>query len=379
MSSSRPRILFLPCFRSERMFRGICRFAHEAQWILDSSFHFSGALPHHWQGDGILCMLPLPHRNHAITDFIKNSNTIPAVDLTLNNPSIVLPRVLQDNYTIGRLGAEHLIAKGLRRLGFVIEKVQGYFHRERLAGFSSVCKEQNIPFTIVRVSDIGNNLTNPPKSFLELIDSRNEPIGIMLASDHFSYWLNIMAESLGLNIPQQLAFIGVDNTHEICELGPISITSIDNNIERQGYEGAKLLHKIIQGANPPDEPIIIPPGHIHVRQSTDILLTRHDKVAKVLRMIEKEYQNSSITASLLSKRIPMSSRRLHDAFVKHVGHSISYALTQRRLNHALQLIQESDLKLWDIAEQSGFASPEVMSRLFRRKLDNPPSFFRKLK
>jgi LacI family transcriptional regulator len=117
-------------------------------------------------------------------------------------------------------------------------------------------------------------------------------------------------------------------------------------------------------------------GALHVRQSTSILATRHPHVATALRYIAEHFADPILTPEQVSAQVPMSARRLHDAFVKYIGRSIYEEILDRRIQCALKEIKKSDRKLWDISENSGFGSPEMMSRLFRRKLGQPPSAFR---
>ena len=116
------------------MLEGIYQFGAEANWILDTVYYHTGLLPHSWDGDGILSMLHVPGKNAKLTAFIKAHRHLPTVDLSMNDSSIELPRVLQDNPGIGKVGAEHLAALGCRHLGFVIHE-PNHFHRERFDGF----------------------------------------------------------------------------------------------------------------------------------------------------------------------------------------------------------------------------------------------------
>ncbi len=110
-AAKRPCVIFLPCYRDQRTLDGICRFAHEANWILDSQYFHSGQIPPHWDGDGALVTLSTPSDHQEIREFVLQHPLIPTVDLARTTNNIALPRVLQDNIQIGRLGAEHLISR----------------------------------------------------------------------------------------------------------------------------------------------------------------------------------------------------------------------------------------------------------------------------
>jgi LacI family transcriptional regulator len=318
----------------------------------------------------------LGERPSSILDFIDDHIHLPLVDLSFNNPSVDAVRVLQDNHTIGKLGAEHLMSKGYRRLGYLHLHQRSHTHGERVRGFKVAAKEAGVTCSAINVN--ARNIRHEiRKKLTELFSDNSKPLGIMALADHMTFPIIEACEALELKVPEQVAFLGVDNHPEICELAPISITSIDNNIFQHGYEGAKMLDGLLDGSSPPTQHTIVPAGGVHERQSTDRMVTRHHHVATILSRIEEHSSDPNLSAKVLAEQVPMSHRRLHDAFIKHVGQSIAITLANRRLNHAKKLIQSTNDKLWQVAQKSGFNSPEVMSRLFTRTFGHSPIHYRR--
>lgn len=375
LAISKPHVMFLPCYRDERMLNGVCQFAFEANWVLDTVYYHTGLLPQSWDGDGIICLLHVPNVNSRLTAFIKAHSHCPAVDLSMNDPSVELPRVLQDNPGIGKAGAEHLASLGCRRLGFVIHK-RNHFHQERYEGFKQAARKMGLRTALLRAPSDFVTHHRSPDWLLRHMPAEERPFGVMAAADYLTQWVTKACARAELSIPEDVALLGVDNCREICELAPVGISSIGNNAFQHGYQGAKLLQGLLDGNPAPAEPVRVPPGALYVRQSTNIIATRHPHVATAMRFIADHYADHELTPKQVAARIPMSERRLHDAFVKHIGRSIYQEILERRIQCALHLIKETDRKLWDISESSGFGSPEMMSRLFRRKLGHSPSSFR---
>ena len=374
-AAARRCVLFLPCYRDDRMLAGVCQFASEANWILDSFFFHTGVMPYGWDGDGVLCMLQSPKIETQITGFVRDHLHIPTVDLSRNDPSIEVPRVLQDNAAIGRLGAEHLVSRGCRHVGFVMHDSNS-FHEERMQGFVGAIAAMGL--SAVRIQAPNDFVTTGSGAdwLTRHIPEDARPFGVMAAADYLTQWVCKACDEAGLSIPDDVALLGVDNCRVICELAPVGISSIDNNAFLHGYEGAKQLDQLMNGHPAPSAPVLIPPGALHVRTSTDILVSRHPHVATALKYIEDHYTDRHLTPRVVAAQVPMSERRLLDAFLKHAGRSVYQEIVHRRLQHALRLIQSTDQKLWDIAEVSGFTSPELMSRLFQRQLGHPPSSYR---
>jgi len=357
------------------MLNGVCQFAGEANWILDTMYYHTGQLPPSWEGDGIICLMHVPKADPRLTAFIKANMHCPTVGLSFNDPSLKLPRVLQDNPTIGKQGAEHLVSMGCRRLGFVIHG-KNHFHEERYQGFLAAARELDVPTVLLRAPSNFVTHSGGPNWLTRHIPDGERPFGIMAAADYLAQWVTKACGMAGWSIPEDVALLGVDNCREICELSPVGISSICNNAFRHGYEGARLLQDIMDGKPAPREPIRVPPGPLHVRQSTDIVAPRHPHVATAISFIAENYSDHELTPGTVASRVPMSARRLHDAFIKYIGRSIYQEIISQRINCAMHLIQETDRKLADIAEATGFGSPEAMSRLFRQKLGHPPSHYR---
>ena len=374
-SLERPCVIFLPCYRNQETLDGICRFAHEAKWILDTQYYHTAQIPRKWNGDGAIVMLSTADDHREIRQFVSQHPHIPTVDLGNTAKSIKLPRVLQDNKQIGRMGAEHLIARGCRHLGFLWQH-HNSFHDERFEGFKQAAAERG--HDVLHIHAPGSYVASDRDTewLTKHVTHIERPLGIMAAADHLAPWVIQACDKAKLSIPADIAIIGVDNCLEICELSAIGISSIDNNTAKQGYEAAKLLQKLMQGKRPPKHPILIPPGALHVRASSDILATRHPNVALALHYITDHYHESGLTPKKVAAHVPISERRLHDAFMKYVGRSMYQEITHRRLQEALKRVQSSNIKLWDVAEACGFKSPEVMSRLFSRHFGQAPSYFR---
>ena len=166
--ASRPSVLFLPCYRDQRMLNGVCRFAFEAGWVLDTYYYHTGILPHAWSGDGIICMLQTPEIKSEITGFVRAHFRTPTVDLSLNEPSVALPRVLQDNLAIGRMGAAHLASIGCTQVGFVMQ-ARNSFHQERYEGFRDQAQALGLRIKLIRLSN-GSASGRYSHEWLEWID-----------------------------------------------------------------------------------------------------------------------------------------------------------------------------------------------------------------
>ena len=92
-----------------------------------------------WRGDGILSRLADP----AIAEF-ASSTGIPVVDLNEQIADLGLPLVFNDERSIGRMAAQHLLDRGFTQFGYIGQK-GGYWSDERLAGFQEAVHDAGFP------------------------------------------------------------------------------------------------------------------------------------------------------------------------------------------------------------------------------------------
>src|SRR5688572_8089340 len=115
-------VLLAMGFYTHERHAGIARYAREAHWMLDCrllAFRASGTRHLQYLGgsryDGIITYMSL---GWPWLCQLVRAATVPAVDLGMDYPGERYPRVLADNFAIGRLGAEHLLERGFTQLLF---------------------------------------------------------------------------------------------------------------------------------------------------------------------------------------------------------------------------------------------------------------------
>ena len=124
---------------------------------------------------------------------------------------------------------------------------------------------------------------------METIARLPKPLGVVIPSDDVGPRLLQACDEAGVAVPEQVAILGCDNDPLVCDYAPIRLSSVDNDWDRIGYEGARLLDRIMDGEAAPSEPILIPPKTVVTRQSTDILAIPDPQIARALRFIWQHF------------------------------------------------------------------------------------------
>jgi LacI family transcriptional regulator len=180
----------------------------------------------------------------------------------------------------------------------------------------------------------------------------------------------------GLDVPEQVAIIGVDNDELVCELSDPPLSSVALNVERGGYEAAELLDEMMSGRKRKKKNIIVEPTRIVTRQSTDVLAVEDRDVAKAIRFI-REHSTEPIQVADVVNAATMCRRALQKRFREMLNRSIHAEIRRVRTTQAAQMLMETNLSTADIARSLGYAGLEKFSRYFKREKAMSPLAYRK--
>jgi DNA-binding LacI/PurR family transcriptional regulator len=158
-----------------------------------------------------------------------------------------LPSVAIDDAHGGELAAEHLLARGHRRIGFVgdapsplgfsssEERSRGMRRRLARAGLAPSA-------TVEALGEHGR--AEAQALALELLRSGDPPTAIFAASDLQAMGVLQAARALGLRVPQELAVIGFDDIDAAEVLG---LTTVRQPLRDTGLRGTELLLEALRG------------------------------------------------------------------------------------------------------------------------------------
>src|SRR5262249_15168697 len=115
----------------------------------------------------------------------------------------------------------------------------------------------------------------------------SKPVGLMACNDDRGQQVLEACRLSGLQVPDEVAVIGVDNDEFLCNLSSPPLSSINIGAERTGYEAAALLDRLIAGGRPPTDPLLLPPLGVVVRGSTDVVASQDRDLAELIRFVRE--------------------------------------------------------------------------------------------
>ena len=362
-----------------QMLDGIVRYAREHEWRLILANRFLRA-PNGWNGDGAIMTLREDGETERFANGLERRG-IPFVDLTFRRPDISAPRVLVDYVSVGRIAAAHFADAGLRHAAW-FSTVWSNVHNLIYRGFSEewCSRGHGKPFRMVLVDSVARSRLDSIDRFAAVIGQKlrglPKPAGILALNDDEAARILGLCLELGIQVPDEIAILGIGNDTFICENQTVPLSSVIDSPWQRGYEGAMLLDRLMAGETPPETPILIPCKEIAARRSTDAVAASTPTMRHVLRIVAEEFVNPP-SATLLAERVGVSRATLDRLFVNELHHSYRDEILRRRLKLAKSLLRNTRKPVYAIAAQCGFCNAGHFVNTFRDACAQTPSAWRR--
>jgi LacI family transcriptional regulator len=316
---------------------------------------------------------------------------IPVIALSTLQDMANLPFVSANPEEVSRMACEYFLKKKFRNFGF-FGLTQAKWSLERMEFFTRYLAEEgykvhtfeeqmptitdSIPFTTLWSAS--TTLNTDQQKLMAWLHQLPKPAAILASCDLFACHLTNMAKEAGLDVPDEVAILGVNDDAAICNICDPPLSSIALNFKKAGYESAKLLDKIISGEQTMQGQCIkIQPTHIESRGSTDIYAIDDIDIVQVLKYI-KQNSNKPLQVDEIANHVYISKRSLQLRFRKALGRSIHDQIIQAHFDIAKALLIETNLSIDEIAGRSGFLYTSNMRRAFKRLAGMLPQKFRQL-
>ncbi len=380
MPSRRIDIIVLPKpYVVEPLLEGIHQHGQANRWRLVVRYAWEPQLARRLKSspaDGFITLDDEPSVLRALAATPK-----PKIGIRLAKPVKGMPSVAPDDRAVGRLAAEHLIAEGYTRFAFLGLNLD--YSLLRRDGFVSALSDRGYT-CIDNRREMGRprprfpryDELNRPEVIEKWVQSLPFPIAIMACSDEFGSQVIDACDRLGIDVPAKCAVIGADNNELRCEFSPTTMTSVDVDLHSAGLRGALLLERAFRGERPESDLVeMIQPAGVVPRRSTEWLSGHDAELDKALTMIRSQAA-AGITIDDVLAEVPISRTALEQRFKKQLGRTPGEELRRVRLNLAVQLLEQTDLSVMEVAMRSGYSSSAYLCQAFRQQKGVSPSRYR---
>ncbi|MEX0866260.1 MAG: substrate-binding domain-containing protein, partial [Pirellulales bacterium] len=377
--------------RHTAVFAGTQEFAREQGWnsVIDEyadeelAATARGALPY----DGVI--------GRASRKLAEQAERLelPVVNTWYNSPVWNrVPGVFADFEAAGRLVAEHLLGRGLRRFAAIGPRersvkvaARGFRRAVHEAGFA--CVTDTHP---ARTAQTYANWQKVRRRIEAWMEDWEPPLGVHVGTEEVGRLVVQLCQRRGWRVPEDVAIVAGYNEPTLCEHPQPALTSVELGYERLGYEAARLLRGLMQAkrssgergrrsrrkSSTAVEHIYLPPRGIVIRESTDFVALQDEMVAAALQFIS-ENAHRAITRDDVAEAVHAETRTLQNHFQRHLGRPIASEIRRVRIERAKRELSDGGRSLAEISEVVGFGPVARLHQVFRREVGMTPGEYRR--
>ena len=324
-----------------------------------------------WKADGIIAQF---YSTDNVQIFKKNGIIAIAQDFKTRFSDI--PNITGTHKLAGKIGANYFIKKGFRFFGFYgIKDV--VWSEERCKGFVNEvarCGINNNMYVYENES-AKESWQYETVPLIEWLNKLPKPIAIMACDDNHAHHISEICSQCHIKIPEEISLLGVDNDESICTLSDPFLSSLDQAVEKGGYETAMLMDKLIADPNQKYEDVIVYPTQIITRQSSDVYATNDKYIAIILKHIHLQF-NRKLNIDELTRLVPLSRRLLEERFKQVTGFPLYTYIMNFRVDKFAHKLLETNYSINEIADELGFWDHKNIARQFKQVKGCTPSEYR---
>jgi LacI family transcriptional regulator len=349
---------------------------HEFYDVAPSDVDEQAAPP--WRGDvdGILLAVGA---GPGVVDWVR-SGGVPAFNMVADIVDPRLPTIYIQPASIAKLAVDHLRACGCRRY-LHVGSGSSMGSALRVKAFEEAVAATGCPFALVKTTKKHDEFNPAPEdaecreALDQALTSTPGPVGVLALNDVIARAVLARAEALGLEVPEQVAVVGVDDSFTAISQLPM-LTSIRTPGKTVGYRAMERLAKMIRGGRRPRKPIEVPATELIVRESTGGVSHQMSDMTRAMELIYSR-ADSGISIEDILETLSISRRTLNVNFKQLFGRSPGEEIQRLRIAYATDLVVHTKFSIDHMAARLGFAEPTSFTKFFRKHTGASPTAYRK--
>ncbi len=326
------------------------------------------------QPDGVIAQVFEPEYAEQL-----DASGVPWVNIGGRVEGNYAPLVECDDESVGRLAAKEFVHRGLQSFGYVgmhasnsDVREQGYRACLKDAGFEC---ESFLLRARVAWHESSTELMGQMERIMAWLKELTLPAGIFAMNDDYAAIVNEACYKLKLKIPEQIKLIGVDNDELYCESIHPTLSSVQIDTEHIGYAAAETLSRMMEGETSVPRHVSAKPIGLVPRMSTELLATTDQDITRALNFI-RENACKHITVDHVAAHVSISRRMLEIKFKQSLKQTPANEIRRVKVDRAMNLLRNTDLPIYRVAERSGFRDSASLARLFRSIVGETPADYR---
>lgn len=215
----------------------------------------------HRRIDGALVINPYADERHKLIP-----NDFPTVFVGARPRREAVDSVALDDEGVARAATQHLIDLGHRRIAIITGPQAEDCSQDRSAGYKTALNTAGIQYDAALVIEGDWSASSGYEALQRLAQTGNLPSAVFAQNDRMAMGVLRAARDMGLEIPDQLAVVGVDDMPLASYFDP-PLTTMRQDMARIGREAVRLLIRAIEEPKSPRQHLRLP-AELVIRHST---------------------------------------------------------------------------------------------------------------
>lgn len=308
---------------------------------------------------------------------------VPVVDVRCRHNFQSMPRVDTDDQAVARLAFEHLLERGFEQFAFCGYE-STHYSTTRLRFFREHVQSGGFPLSVYESPSAATTGTTATErsgisdstGMTDWLQTLKPPTGLFVCNDIRGQQVLNMCRLVGIDIPDSIGVVSVDDDDAICPLCDPPLSSVQPDAQGVGYRAAEILGEMINGLPAHSRLELVAPKGVTGRLSTQVLATPDREVAQASRFI-REHACEGIKVTDVAEHVAISRRQLERRFRTELNHTIHEEITATQIARVKQLLVETDLTLDQLAPLAGYDYKEMLISVFKRETSETPGEYRR--
>ena len=261
--------------------------------------------------------------------------------------------VVHDAESVANAAARELMTIGMESFAFIGAKGKGWSDRRKSAFEKAVeLNGHHVAAMDVHPTSAGvygKDATRLRKWLLEL----PKPCGVMAADDEIAATAISICRLSGIDVPNDIAIVGVDDNESLCENTVPTLSSVRPDFQQGGRFAARILARMIHGGRSAHRETVFCVSGITRRGPTRMFKRRDADVSAALERIWAP-GGAMLSPKDVLAGFSCSRRNAEMRFRATTGKSILEEIIAARMERAKSLLSGTSLTIPEIAAQCGY-------------------------
>ena len=320
--------------------------------------------------DGII----INHAGSPETEDALAASDIPLAVIGIRNPKLVartraIALIRNDNVETGRIAARHFLSLGnFRSYGYIpAAQSADEWSLSRETGFREVLENNGVDaLTFPQTANAGTEEAR--KALADWLKSLTKPAAVLAAWDYPGVQALEICRAEKIKVPHDIAILGVDNDPMVCDATTPPLSSIPFDYEKEGYESAAALDKLLEKPARRAKPVMVAchPLPVFVRESAARIAPASGLIKQALRYITKNAVKGISTRDV-AEALGVSQSLLTLRFREYANTTVMDALIDARIRRVCELLVSTNRSIQEVTTASGFRNVNYLKAVFKEK------------